>query len=145
MDNKNIPDSETLVKLLEATEKDAKYSRRMAAASMGIFIVLAIIAVVLIPSAAATMAEARKTLVQAQESLENINGQMDSIANMIASVTKTSDNVNSMVEDNYQALAESVEKMNDIDFEGLNKAIKDFQDAISPLAGLNRGLGGLFG
>jgi len=41
-----------------------------------------------------------------------------------------------MLTDNSQSLTDAVEKMNNIDFEGLNKAIQDLQDAVGPFANL---------
>ena len=53
---------------------------------------------------------------------------------MTSSITGTSENMNSMLTDNSQSLTDAVDKMNNIDFDGLNKAIKDLQDAVGPFA-----------
>ena len=42
--------------------------------------------------------------------------------------------MNTKLTENAQSLTDAVEKMNSIDFEGLNKAIQDLQDAVGPFA-----------
>jgi hypothetical protein len=39
-----------------------------------------------------------------------------------------------MVENNTEAITETVQKLNNVDFETLNNAIKNLNDAIEPLA-----------
>ena len=48
------------------------------------------------------------------------------------------DNVNGLVETSEKSLTETVEKIDNIDLESLNKAIKDLTSIISPLAKLFR-------
>jgi hypothetical protein len=46
------------------------------------------------------------------------------------------ENTNTMVTDNTDAVAETVQKLNDVDFETLNTAIDNLNTAIEPLAAL---------
>ena len=65
-----------------------------------------------------------------------VNEAIKGVNTMTGSITDTSDNMNSMLTDNSQSLTDAVEKMNNIDFDGLNKAIQDLQDAVGPFASL---------
>ena len=53
---------------------------------------------------------------------------------MVLEMTDASKNLNQLVSDNSQALTDSVTNMSNIDFEGLNAAIKDLQDTVGPMA-----------
>ena len=50
--------------------------------------------------------------------------------------------MNKLVDDNGSNLAAAVKSLSEIDFEGLNKAITDLQDAVGPMASLMKKLGG---
>ena len=49
--------------------------------------------------------------------------------------------IKEFVDDNGENLAAAVKSLSEIDFEGLNKAITDLQDAVGPLASLMKKLG----
>ena len=76
--------------------------------AIGIFAVLAIAAVLLVPRALSTLRSV-ETMVQ---------------------------NTNALIEENAEALTGTVEQFSQIDFEGLNSSIQDLQDIISPIARL---------
>ena len=46
------------------------------------------------------------------------------------------ENTNALIEDNAEALTDTVSQFSRIDFEGLNDSIQDLQDIISPIARL---------
>ena len=131
-------DTATLKELLEWEKKEAKYAKRtsmLLAALVGIFLVSAII---IVPKAVTVLENTNEAVVTAQSSLEKVDEQLDSIKVMTDSITKTSNNMNTMVEDNAEQLTEAVKKMQSIDFEGLNTAIKDLEDAVKPMAKMMR-------
>ena len=78
-----------------------------------------------------------------------IVGQAEDVLNSVQTLTRTAEeavreagdamsSIGSLAEDNAQNLAEAVEKLNGIDFNGLNDAIRDLHDAVKPLGELGR-------
>lgn len=61
-------------------------------------------------------------------------GIMDEVSQMSSSITQTSDSVNLFLKEHSQMLSETVEKVNQIDYESLNEAITDLHDAVEPFA-----------
>ena len=49
-------------------------------------------------------------------------------------MTDASKNLNQLVGDNSEALNEAITNMANVDYDGLNKAIKDLQDTVGPMA-----------
>ncbi len=43
-------------------------------------------------------------------------------------------NFDKLLSENSKELTESIKEISEIDFDGLNKAIKDLQDAVGPMA-----------
>ena len=133
---KNSESVEELLKqILEADKKEVKYAKRAAFFMMGVFVVFLVAAVIVIPKVVETLSYVNNTVIAAGETLKGADEAIVNINQMSTSITKTSDNMNSMLTDNSQALTDAVEKMNSIDFDGLNSAIKDLQDAVGPFAG----------
>lgn len=118
---------ELLIEIRNLTKKKLfwqKISTCCIAAITGIVIVTMVI---VIPQLEATLNHINDTAIKAQDSLNEANI-------MITSVTEAGENFDSLVEKNGEGLTSAVESMSKIDFEGLNEAIKDLQDAIGPLA-----------
>ena len=51
-------------------------------------------------------------------------------------VTSVSEGLNDFIIENAQTLTDAAQDISNIDFEGLNKAIQDLQDAVGPFANL---------
>ena len=47
-------------------------------------------------------------------------------------------NTNSMVETNTDAVTDTIQKLNEVDFEGLNSAIQNLNDVVEPLSNFAR-------
>ena len=129
---------EILLELLEFEKKEARYQKATSIFICCLVIILGIVSAMIVPVAVQTLTTANATIVMAQEALQKITEEMDSINSMVSSITSTSDNVNKMVTDNASDLTNAVQQLTNIDFEGLNKAIADLQDAVKPLANLGR-------
>ena len=55
---------------------------------------------------------------------------------MTKGITSATDSLNELVAGNSASLTEAVTSLSRIDFDGLNKAITDLQDAAGPMAAL---------
>ncbi|MCR5411288.1 MAG: hypothetical protein K6E90_09975 [Lachnospiraceae bacterium] len=125
-----------LRQILEADKKEVKYAKRAAFFMMGIFLIFLVAAIILVPKIVTTLNSANTAIKAANETLVQANEALTGINTMTTSITGTSDKMNSMLVDNSQSLTDAVDKMNKIDFAGLNQAIQDLQDAVGPFATL---------
>lgn len=116
-----------LQELLTWQKKEARRAR--VAAFFNILLVLALLAAlfVLVP-------RALRLADGAEQSLAEIN-------RLTASAQTLIENADAMVTENTDAVSETVRKLNEVDFEGLNQAIGSLNDAVRPLADLARILG----
>ncbi|SKB50369.1 hypothetical protein SAMN06296386_101304 [Lachnospiraceae bacterium] len=131
-------DTDTLKELLEWEKKEAKYAKMTSRLLFALVLIFLVSAIIIVPKAVTVLENTNRAVVTAQDSLEKIDEQLDGIKVMTDSITQTSENMNTMVEDNAEELTEAVKKMQSIDFEGLNTAIKDLQDAVKPMAKMMR-------
>ncbi|MCR5023464.1 MAG: hypothetical protein K6A90_03910 [Lachnospiraceae bacterium] len=133
---------EILKELLEFEKREARYQKITSILIFCLVLIMGIVSFMIVPVAVQTLTTANATIVQAQEALTKITDEMESINGMVSSITETSNSVNKMVNDNAADLTTSVQNLNSIDFEGLNKAIRDLQDAVAPMAKVGRIFGG---
>lgn len=133
---------EILKELLEFEKREARYQKITSILIFCLVLIMGIVSFMIVPVAVQTLTTANATIVQAQEALAKITDEMESINGMVSSITETSNSVNKMVNDNAADLTTSVQNLNSIDFEGLNKAIRDLQDAVAPMAKVGRIFGG---
>lgn len=133
-----MAEEKALEELLEWQKKSAEHGRRISIALGGIFVLLFLCALILVPRAYIALRNTNAAVLQAKEALTKIDTQMENIQVMTESITATSDNMNALLEGNSKSVSESMEKLNAVDFEGLNQAISDLQAAVGPFASLMR-------
>ena len=68
--------------------------------------------------------------------IDKADKAMDDVSEMATSVKTIAHGIDEIVGENGESLTNTVEKLSNIDFDGLNNAIKDLQDAVGPLAKL---------
>ena len=142
VDDLNDRDAKAILKeLLEFEKKEAKYQKVTSILIFCLVLIMGVVSFMIVPVAVETLTTANATIVQAQEALHKITEEMDTINTMVSSITATSDNMNKMVETNSADLTDAVKNLSNIDFEGLNKAIRDLQDAVGPFANMTRMFG----
>lgn len=108
-------------------KKQVRWQRLMSLFVIGVFGVLLAIALILVP-------RVQKTLTEIDDAIAQIESSIEEVDTMVAEMTDASKNLNKLVNDNSAVLTETVNNMSNIDFEGLNKAIKDLQDTVGPFA-----------
>ncbi len=116
-----------MAQMMAIGKKQLFWQRVMAVVTAGIFLVIAICAYILIPKITTTIGNIDNAVADAQNSIKNIDVMVDS-------VTEASDNLNKMVDENADNLNDAMAKLSSVDFDGLNKAITDLQDAVGPMA-----------
>lgn len=101
----------------------------------------------LLPTVLDTLRTVTDTINTVNDLAIQADGAIKEINTMSRSITATSEQISGVVEENTVALSDAVTKINNIDFEGLNKAIRDLEDAVGPFAAAANSLKGfsLFG
>ena len=118
---------ELLIEIRNLTKKKLFWQKISTCCIAAITGIVLVTMVIVIPQLDTTLNHINDTAIKAQDSLNEAN-------TMITSITEASENFDSLVAKNGEGLTSAVESMSKIDFEGLNEAIKDLQDAIGPLA-----------
>ncbi len=70
----------------------------------------------------------------ASETISLANTAITSITAMSKSITEMGDNMDTFITENAETVAAVMEKIEAVDFEGLNSAIKNLGDVVAPLA-----------
>ena len=123
-----------LEELLKSEKKEVRYARIAAFFTFGLFVILLVVAIIIVPKVVSTLNNINDTVTSAYQTIEGLDEVMDNINSMSTSIEKTSENMNDMITDNATELTGAVEKLGSIDYEGLNQAITDLQDAVGPFA-----------
>ena len=150
-------EAELLRELVDREKKNARVSWIIAAALIVLTALMLITMVLLIPSLTRTLNQAYDTLSdtqtmvkQAQESLDTLDTLAEEAqksfgtVNKLASQAESSlegintmvEGVNDLVQENTQALSDTVKKLNSVDFEKLQQTIEDLSQAVAPLVRL---------
>ncbi len=130
----NISSEEIAQELLKTAKKQLFYTR-LSTCFIGVMataVVISLLAV--IPKANHLLGNANALLGEANDRLEVLDETIASVKTMSDSITSVGDQLDTFIEDNSTALQGVVEKMDSIDFEGLNKSIKNLGDVVEPLA-----------
>ncbi|MBR5578108.1 MAG: hypothetical protein IKW28_03845 [Lachnospiraceae bacterium] len=101
-------------------KKQLNMMKFMMVSMAGIFLVLFLAVVILLPKVIETLTSANNAISQISSTMEEIDGIFDSVS--------------SLVEESEQGISMAIDSMNSIDFEGLNQSITDLGNVVSPLA-----------
>lgn len=136
MDENNREELSEIRQLLEETRKQTFFTK-LQGISMAVFVCLIlIVVVVLLPQAVRCLSDLEMVMLQAQDTLEVVEASLEGIDTMSTEITVMSGTVNGFVADNAETMNEVMQSLNHIDFEGLNKAVKDLQEVVEPLANM---------
>ena len=116
-----------LTEIRDLSKKRLFFQRIQTCCMAATLLVVLAAAVIMVPRASATLEHINAVAVKAEDSLEKVD-------EMTASMDNASDNLNQLVSANGEALSSAVKSLSEVDFDGLNKAITDLQDAIGPMA-----------
>ncbi len=119
------------VQLNAMTKKQLFWQKVASLGVLGIFVVVLISALVMVPKVTMTLSNIDTVSYQVMESIEDIDA-------MVAEMTEASTGLNKLVSDNADTVTGAVSDLAGIDFEGLNTAIKDLQDTVAPFAAFFR-------
>lgn len=121
-------------KLLNDIKRNTSWAFRLQCISAlciaGIFIALFVCTLGLmrlIPQVSEVLASVDELQIKAGSAIDEVN-------TMSHSITATSEKFSGFVDENAETLTQAVQNINNIDFDGLNSAIKDLQEAVEPMA-----------
>ena len=129
-----MENEELLKKISENSAKSLKYHRISAFCLIGILLVFLVSAIRIVPPAVAAIKEIHETATAVGDTVEQASALVTELDKTAKEIQKTSGSVNELVTENAQTLTDSLDKMSNIDFDGLNQGIKDLQDAVGPFA-----------
>lgn len=144
LDNQEITDKaetrqDTVKMLLEQTREQLFYTRILTGAFFALFLVVFISALILIPKVTGTLEQVNSLVEEAGGTLESANQALAEVSEMSTEITGVSTQLNEFITENAQTLSDAATDISEIDFEGLNQAIQDLQDAVGPFANLMNG------
>lgn len=125
---------ELLRELVKNSEKQLFYSRMAAFTAVIAVILLAVCMMIVVPPVIKTVNRANDIMVQASETIELADTAIESVTEMSQSITDMGNNMDAFITENSESVQEIMKKFDEIDFEGLNGAIKDLGDVVEPLA-----------
>lgn len=137
MDDKEVQkttENFLLEELVNNSQKQLFYERVRTVAALVIAVSIVMGIVLVVPKALVTVQKANDIMEQASETIILANAAIESVTSMSESITTMGDNMDTFITDNSETMTEVMEKIEGIDFEGLNSAIKDLGDVVEPLA-----------
>lgn len=127
-------EQQLLTELAENSKKQLFFARIYACSAFVIAAAVVICLLIIVPRflsavnrANEVMAEASDTITQAEEAINSITAMSNAISSM-------GENFDALITDNAENITAVMEKLDKVDFEGLNSAIKDLGDVVEPLA-----------
>lgn len=139
MNDKVEKRQDTMEQLLKQTQEQLFYTRILAGAFFALFLVVFISAVILVPRVYVTLGQVDALMEEAGDTLEAANGALEEVSEMSSQITGVSTQLEEFITENAQTLSDAATQISEIDFEGLNHAIQDLQDAVGPFANLMNG------
>ena len=89
--------------------------------------VICVVSVILVP-------RALRALERVDDTLSGVDSLTRTAEAALTTANAAAERANKLVADNADAVAEAMEKFNSVDFDSLNRAIKDLADIVAPLA-----------
>lgn len=123
-----------LEELVKNSRKQLFYDRIKTLAALVIAAGVIYCAIMVLPSVMNTVQHANQVMAQVSETITLADEAIESITEMSESITDMGDNMDTFITDNAESVEEVMKKIEAVDFENLNKAIKDLGDVVEPFA-----------
>ncbi|HAL88425.1 MAG TPA: hypothetical protein DFH97_01360 [Clostridiales bacterium] len=138
-----MEENKETLELLQKIEKSNRIQVYSGYVRTGLVLICTVCILVLTARIMKLMPQVNGILGQAEQAMGQIQtvlGNLESTTTQLAKVDLAGmvDNVDSLVVTGQQSLEESMGKLNGVDFDALNQAIKDLADVIEPLAKMTR-------
>ncbi len=130
----SIGSGEVLLEIKELTKKKLFWQRITACSAIVVAVIALVFGAIVIPQVEVTLSHINDTAIKAQETLSDAQGTLSEAQTMVTSIKEASENFDGLVKENGEGITNAVKSLSEIDFDGLNEAIKDLQEAVGPLA-----------
>ena len=121
---------ERLKEMIRNNQKKQLFYTRILTVVLGAILASFIIALcIILPPAVRAINHIDDAVTEAADTLEKADKAIDGVNSMTGQVTD-------FIETNSESVSESMKKLQDVDFDGLNKAISDLESVVSPMAKL---------
>ena len=132
--NESDSSLELLRELAQNSRKQLFYSRLTVFAALAAAIAVIICMVIVVPSVMNTVKQANNIMTQVSETIELADTAIASVTDMSLAITNMGNNMDAFITENAESVQQIMKKFDEIDFEGLNGAIKDLGDVVEPFA-----------
>ncbi len=129
-----MDENEIMTELVKNSRKQLFHARLRTLASIVIAAGIIIFLVMAVPAILKTTAQANDIMAKASETITLANAAIESVTEMSTSITSMGENMDTFITENAESVATVMEKIEAVDFEGLNSAIEDLGAVIEPLA-----------
>lgn len=123
-----------LAKLTQNSEKQLFYARVRTLISVITALAFLCALVVVVPAVLRTVARADAVIAQASGTITLADEAIQGITEMSGAITEMGQNMDDFITENAEAVSSIMKEIEEVDFEGLNKAIKDLGDVVEPFA-----------
>lgn len=134
MEEENLMTKELMTELVNNSRKQLFYARVRTLAMVIIAAAVILFLISMAPGLLKTVNQANDVMAQASDTITLANAAIESITEMSGAITDMGENMDAFITENAESVAAVMEKIEAVDFEGLNKAIKDLGTVIEPLA-----------
>jgi len=130
----DMTDRELMIELIESQRKDALGQKITAVGSVALFAAVLLALIILVPRVMVLLNDVNAAVKNADTMISQVQGSIAELDKAVAYIDEMVTNANDLVVTNTDSLNDAVQKINNINFDELNKAIGDFSDTVEPLA-----------
>ena len=128
-----------MLEVLEQIEKSNSRQTRYARLQFVFTLIAATACVALLLTGMKILPQLKNTVAQAEIVLDNLEAVTSELAEsdvsgMVENMDTLVTNVDGLVSSSQEGLEQTIQKINTIDFDALNDAIKDLSDVVEPIA-----------
>ena len=141
-----MEENKETLELLRKIERSSRMQTYSGYVRTGLMLVCAVCMAVMVVMVFRLMPQINEILAQAQHAFNQVGTGLDYLEQTSYQLSQVDlqgmvSNVDGLVTTGQQSLEASMEKLNGVDFEALNKAIKDLAAVIEPLAKMTKVFG----
>ena len=133
-----MENTELMNELLKTQKKQLKTTRVLTVFTGLVLAAVLVCSIVLLPNLYKTIKQANTLMAEANLSLDSVDTLVADVDTLVTdnteALTAALGNINVLMEENTDSVTEALDNINKVDFDELNRAIKNLSDVIQPLA-----------
>lgn len=132
--DRRLSENQQLARLIELSEKQLFHARVKSVLTLITTLCVVYALILVVPAIRKTAASADAVIAQASITITLMDEGIGGIIEMSEAITEMGQSMDALIEENGDAVSSLMKEVEAIDFEGLNKAIKDLGDVVEPFA-----------